>query len=207
MRMKPWPVAALIALAMASPASAHHVMGGSAPVNFFDGLLSGLAHPVIELDHLAFVIALGLAAAFSAHGFRLVLLFIAGSLLGVMGQGLSSLVPHLELWVALSMVGLGLVFAARMFGGSLGWWVFVAVAGVLHGLAYGESIASSPGLAVISYLIGLAVTQAMLAVMAKTFVDLMRVDQSVLSTSGSRIVGAVMVALGMVFATTSLLPI
>src|SRR5258708_8756452 len=39
------------------PALAHHVMGGQVPVTFRDGLLSGLAHPIIGIDHFAAVVA------------------------------------------------------------------------------------------------------------------------------------------------------
>ena len=39
------------------PAEAHHVMGGRMPSTFMEGLLSGLGHPVVGLDHLAFIVA------------------------------------------------------------------------------------------------------------------------------------------------------
>ena len=39
-------------------ASAHHVMGGKTPTTFVDGFLSGLGHPVIGPDHLAFLLAI-----------------------------------------------------------------------------------------------------------------------------------------------------
>src|SRR5258708_39001607 len=42
---------------LADPALAHHVMGGRLPVTFADGLLSGLGHPIIGLDHFAAVVA------------------------------------------------------------------------------------------------------------------------------------------------------
>lgn len=44
-----------------APASAHHVMDGQLPSTFAQGLLSGLGHPVIGPDHLAFLIAVGVA--------------------------------------------------------------------------------------------------------------------------------------------------
>ena len=45
---------ALLAMPFAiEPAFAHHVVGGKMPVTFMDGLLSGLGHPIIGLDHLA----------------------------------------------------------------------------------------------------------------------------------------------------------
>src|SRR5262249_57584778 len=43
------------------PAFAHHMMGGRTPSTFMEGLLSGLGHPVIGLDHLAFLLAVGVA--------------------------------------------------------------------------------------------------------------------------------------------------
>ncbi len=55
---------ALVALSVvaAGPALAHHPMGGVTPATFADGLLSGLGHPVIGLDHFAAVIAVGALA-------------------------------------------------------------------------------------------------------------------------------------------------
>jgi urease accessory protein len=44
-----------------STASAHHVMGGKTPANFAEGVLSGLGHPIIGPDYLAFLVALGVA--------------------------------------------------------------------------------------------------------------------------------------------------
>jgi hypothetical protein len=61
-------VLTLGAMLLATPASAHHAMGGATPSNLWEGLLSGLAHPVIGLDHLAFVIAAGLIAAVHRRG-------------------------------------------------------------------------------------------------------------------------------------------
>src|ERR1044071_6160591 len=46
---------------MTASASAHHVMGGKMPTTFAEGFLSGLGHPVIGPDHLAFLLAIGVA--------------------------------------------------------------------------------------------------------------------------------------------------
>jgi urease accessory protein len=48
-------------LATAGTASAHHLMGGKTPTTFADGILSGVGHPIIGPDHLAFLVALGIA--------------------------------------------------------------------------------------------------------------------------------------------------
>nr|MDJ0600449.1 HupE/UreJ family protein [Crocosphaera sp.] len=46
-------------LILAQPATAHHPFGGQTPSNFFEGFLSGLGHPIIGLDHFAFILASG----------------------------------------------------------------------------------------------------------------------------------------------------
>ena len=46
--------AAMAILLTASPAFAHHAMGGGVPSTLGQGLLSGFGHPVIGVDHLAF---------------------------------------------------------------------------------------------------------------------------------------------------------
>src|SRR5262245_65599030 len=61
-------LAALIALFVADPALAHHAMDGATPTTFWHGLLSGLGHPVIGLDHLAAIIAVGCLAAAQSKG-------------------------------------------------------------------------------------------------------------------------------------------
>ena len=54
------------------PALAHHVMGGQVPVTFRDGLLSGLAHPIIGIDHFAAVVAVACLASTHRAGSLLV---------------------------------------------------------------------------------------------------------------------------------------
>ena len=48
--------------------SAHHPFGGEAPKTIAEGLLSGIGHPVIGLDHIVFVIAVGLLATIVRKG-------------------------------------------------------------------------------------------------------------------------------------------
>src|SRR6185437_11758768 len=58
------------------PAFAHHVMGGRMPATFGEGILSGLGHPVIGLDHLAAVIAVGCLAAAHRSASALAVAFV-----------------------------------------------------------------------------------------------------------------------------------
>ena len=74
---------AFAAMAVAAPAWAHHVMGGELPQTFLQGLLSGLAHPVIGLDHLAAIVGVGILAALAGRGVGPVLAFSAAMIAGV----------------------------------------------------------------------------------------------------------------------------
>jgi hydrogenase/urease accessory protein HupE len=58
---------------------AHHFMGEQLPQTFTQGFLSGLGHPVIGVDHAAFIIAAGFLLAPIGRGMRGVLALILGS--------------------------------------------------------------------------------------------------------------------------------
>ena len=68
---------------MAPPAFAHHPTGGKLPATLWHGLLSGLGHPVIGPDHLAFLLAFGAVAALIPAGWRACVAFVAASMAGV----------------------------------------------------------------------------------------------------------------------------
>src|SRR5258706_16140641 len=65
------------------PALAHHVMGGQVPVTFRDGLLSGLAHPIIGIDHFAAVVAVACLGAAHPAGSFVVFCFLVAIGAGV----------------------------------------------------------------------------------------------------------------------------
>lgn len=162
-------LAAVLALA-ATPALAHHPLAGAPMETTLHGVLSGIGHPVLGFDHLAFVIAAGLLAAFT--GYRLlaplgyVLGMIAGTALMVGGVAM----PMAEPMIALSLLIVGVLVAS---GRSLGTAPVVALIGVLglfHGSAFGQSIAGQEGSlavgVVAGYFAGLALVQWAIAVAA-----------------------------------------
>lgn len=69
-------------LLASTPALAHHPFGGQTPTNAIQGFLSGMGHPVIGLDHLAFVITAGLLAAVMGRGLSIPIAFVVASLAG-----------------------------------------------------------------------------------------------------------------------------
>src|SRR5215470_2562453 len=98
-------------LSAAGSASAHHVMGGRTPSTFAEGLLSGLGHPVIGIDHLAFLIAVGIVVGMGGLNLALPVLFVAASALGVAAHGYGITVPAAEPIVALSVLLVSLLIA------------------------------------------------------------------------------------------------
>ena len=159
-------IAALLALAGTDPALAHHMEGGTLPATFASGLLSGLGHPVIGLDHLAFIVAAGLLVGAAGLPLWLPLVFVAASLGGVAVHLALLGLPAVELVIASSVCLAGVLLATgrRMPGGA--WAAIFAVAGLFHGYAYGEAIVGSEPTPLGAYLVGLALVQAAIATAA-----------------------------------------
>lgn len=170
-KLSPIALAALTAV-LPVPALAHHAMGGEAPVTAWQGIVSGVAHPVIGLDHLAFLLAAGVLAA--AVGRRAGIAALAAFL----GAGLVGAVLHLggfglgpvEAAVALSVIGAGvalLAAPARLPGAAPGWLALgFGVAGLFHGHAYAEAVAGSGPAVVVAYLLTLLAMQAGIGLLA-----------------------------------------
>jgi len=155
--------AATSLLAAMGPAAAHHPMGGVTPSTFMEGFLSGIGHPVIGIDHLAFILAIGIAAAYASGGFGIIAAFIAASSVGVLSHVAELSVPLVEPLVATSVIVAGAALAAGMTSARSGWLVLAIVAGLLHGYAFGESITGAERTVIGAYLIGLAVIQVAIA--------------------------------------------
>jgi urease accessory protein len=156
-------LAATIIMAGAGSAVAHHPTGGKTPSTFMEGFLSGIGHPVIGIDHLAFIIAIGIAAAFTSGGFGIIAAFIAASTVGVLIHIAELNVPLVEPLVATSVIVAGAALAAGMTSARHGWLALAVVAGLFHGYAFGEAAVGAERTVIGAYLIGLALIQAAIA--------------------------------------------
>jgi urease accessory protein len=148
---------------LAEPAFAHHLMGGHMPATFMQGILSGLGHPVIGVDHFAAVVAVGCLAAAHRAGGALAVAFVVTMMAGVAVHLHGTTVPAAELLVALSVLVLGLILLRAPelpVSAALGLFVLV---GLMHGYALGESIYGAERTPLIAYLLGLAVIQSAVA--------------------------------------------
>lgn len=146
-------------ISFASPAAAHHAMDGRLPTNWLEGFLSGLAHPVISIDHFAFVVAIGLLCAKQQRGALILAAFILSALVGTMLHLFQLDLPIVELAIAGSVVGLGALLLAAQ---PVSWLLLTALgiaAGVFHGYAYGEAIIGAEMTPLLAYLTGFSLMQ------------------------------------------------
>jgi urease accessory protein len=187
----------------ASPAFAHHVMDGKLPSTFGEGLLSGLGHPVIGVDHLAFLIAVGVAVGVGGLSLLLPLVFVGASAIGVVlhVQGID--LPAAELVIAASVVIAGAMLARgdRLPGAA--WAALFAVAGLFHGYAYGESIFGAEQTPLAAYLLGLVVIQALVATGAAMLCRSLGATEQAVQT---RLAGATVAGIGLAVLAGQLVP-
>jgi urease accessory protein len=152
------------------PAAAHHPMDGAMPETLWQGFASGIGHPVIGLDHLAFLLAAGVLAAALPRGdaFRAMAGFLAAGMVGLTlhmaGIGLG--VTEALVATSVLLTGLALLVAKRVSAPAL--LAGFALAGLFHGHAFAEAVIGVEATPIIAYLAGLAVIQGALMLGAMT---------------------------------------
>jgi urease accessory protein len=150
---------AIAVLLSAPPASAHHPFGGTTPSTFFEGFLSGLGHPVIGLDHLTFVVAIGLLSALHGRGLVIPTAFVVAAMGGTVIHLFAVDLPAVELVISASVLGFGVLLARKAMP-NLAWVVgLAAIAGIFHGYAYGEAIVGAEMNPIVAYLAGFTLVQ------------------------------------------------
>lgn len=161
------PTLGAVALA-ATPALAHHPLGGMPMETFAHGALSGVGHPLLGFDHLFFVLAVGVAALFTGRALTAPLAFIAAMIAGVFLATGGVQLPMVEPVIALSLVVLGgLVARGKALSAPVAMAVFAGL-GVFHGWAFGGALTGqeggAPAAVLVGYLLGLAAIQYAIAV-------------------------------------------
>ena len=151
-------------------ALAHHPLDGAIPSNFFEGFMSGLAHPIIGLDHFAFVIAVGLLAVFRKKlGLIIPVSFCLATALGTTIHLASIDLPAPELIIAISVLTMGIALALENQV-NLGLITLLsAIAGIFHGYAYGEAIVGAEMTPLAAYLLGFVGIQLVISAIAFYF--------------------------------------
>lgn len=198
-------LSALAAAGSITPALAHHPMGGATPSTFTEGLLSGIGHPIIGLDHLAFVIGVGLLALMLGRRFTLPLAFIGATGAGVLIHLASISLPAVETVIALSVLLIGALAVSGSKLPTLIAAALFATAGLFHGFAYGEAIFGAETTPLLAYFLGFAAIQYAVAVgvgyAIQGFADLTE-----RAMTNVRIAGGVVAGVGLVFVAETLMP-
>ena len=188
-------VAVIVLLFSLEPALAHHPIGGATPTTFLQGLLSGLGHPVIGLDHLAAVLAVGCLAATQPRGVLLIAAYVVASLVGTWAHIGEATFQNAEIFVALSVVALGLtLFRKNPLRQDIVFALF-AGAGLLNGYALGESIANAEFTPIAAYFTGLTLIQSTIALAALYGTRLLATREK-LHLLAVRVIGAFAVGAG-----------
>ena len=140
------------------PALAHAEMGA------LGGFQSGFVHPIIGVDHLIAMLAVGIWGA--QMGGRSVwtlpvtfpLIMAVGAIIGMTGLDL----PIVELGIALSVVVLGLVIAFAWRAPEWAALLLIAIFAIFHGYAHGAELPSAVDPA--SYAVGFVVATGLIHV-------------------------------------------
>lgn len=160
-------------------AFAHHPLEGRAPRTLLEGLLSGLAHPVIELEHFVFLLAVGVACVRAPRwGFAGPALFALGSLIGAWSWERYGTAWIPSLWILLPtliLMGAWLGIASSSFRvsqklrGRTGAMILalgLCGSGIAHGFFFGEGILGAQPGPLNAYLLGLGFSCASVGILA-----------------------------------------
>ncbi|MBE9221239.1 HupE/UreJ family protein [Cyanobacterium stanieri LEGE 03274] len=181
-----------------NPALAHHPLDGKTPSNFFEGFMSGLGHPIIGLDHFAFIIATGCFAALLSLGLIIPTGFIVASVIGTGIHLMGVNLPYAETIIALSVLLSGITLALGKKPQQLWLISFALMAGIFHGYAYGEAVIGATMTPLISYLVGFSLIQWIIAFVSYKLISLTKsnINESPNNSLNLRFVGFTLSGIG-----------
>ncbi|MFC1810396.1 HupE/UreJ family protein [Patescibacteria group bacterium] len=124
----------LILLLIPQAALAHNI-GGS-------GILSGITHPLLGLDHLLAMVAVGVISTQMGRKtiWKVPATFIVFMLIGGIIAILGLILPAVEIAIALSVLVLGVAIAFSKKIPGIWAMLFVALFAIFHGHAHGEEM-------------------------------------------------------------------
>src|SRR5262245_43093755 len=110
------------------------------PTTLLEGLLSGITHPAVGLDHLTFMLVIGLVAGLANASLLIIACFVVGSLVGIVIHAANFDFAYSEQLVAISVILAGLLLLMGYGSKRSIWLPFAAIAGLVHGYAFGETV-------------------------------------------------------------------
>ena len=154
---------AFLAVLIPGAALAHHPMDGATPATLWQGFASGVGHPVIGFDHLAFIIGMAMLALLTKAPRLMPVAFVAACVVGTLIHLQAVTLPAAELVIAASVMLVGALGLAGARLPVVAAAALFAVAGVFHGYAYGEAVVGAEATPILAYLVGFAASQCAIA--------------------------------------------
>jgi len=198
--MKKTLLSGLAAAIIATPALAHHPLGGLPMETFTHGLLSGIGHPLLGFDHLFFVIAVGVAAIYTGYARSAPAAYILAMLVGCLMMNAGITLPLKEVVIGASLLIVGwIILSGRTLSLGAALTIF-AVFGLFHGSAYGDSLAAQEagigGSVLIGYLLGLGILQYGVAIASGWVVkNVFKANEAM--AINARLTGAIVAGMGL----------
>ena len=185
---------------IASPALAHHPfgMGDSSALTAWQGLVSGIGHPLLGPDHLLFLLAIALIGLKRPLAWVVPLLAIGlgGSVLSQFIPLPDAIAPWAEALVSLSLAAEGLIALSVLSP----FWLCPLIA--LHGFLLGSTIVGAEATPLMTYFLGLFLGQgALLLLVASWSKGLLER----LGAQGQRLGAGIWMGIGIAFAWVALI--
>ena len=190
----------LLAASIAVPAYAHHPfgMGDSTGLTAWQGLLSGIGHPLLGPDHLLFLLAVAFIGLRRPIKWVLPLLAVglAGSAFSQFIPLPDAIAPWAEALVSLSLVIEGLMALALVPV----QWLLPLIG--LHGFLLGSTIVGAEPTPLATYFLGLLIAQGALLLLVTT------ASKEVinwLGEQGQRLGAGIWIGIGLAFAWVAII--
>ena len=190
----------LVAVSLFTPAYAHHPfgMGDSTNLTAWQGLLSGIGHPLLGPDHLLFLLAIAFIGLRQPRAWVIPLLAVGlgGSVLSQFIPLPDAIAPWAEALVSLSLAAEGLI-ALTVASNA---WLLPLIG--IHGFLLGSTIVGAEPTPLLTYFLGLLIGQGALLLLVTSW------SKSLLERLGSqgqRLSAGIWIGIGMAFAWVALI--
>ncbi|MEJ6481447.1 HupE/UreJ family protein [Nostoc punctiforme UO1] len=135
--------------------------------NWWEGFLWGLADPVIALDSLVGIVAIGLLSSMFVRGTAIAGCFVLAAILGIVIHLFQLNFPGIEIAIAISTI----VFSTMLMMPNQPNFVVLALMGISAGLFQGYTVADSimgaEMMPLIAYIVGMTLTLFVVAMSAR----------------------------------------
>jgi urease accessory protein len=153
-------------LLLVEPALAQDSLDSATPHTVWHALQAGLGNPVVRIVPLAAAMAVGCLIAAQNKAALLIASYVIASVIGAAAHVGEKGLANLDAFLAVAAAAVGLmVFRTKPLRRDLAFALFAA-AGLINGYALGAPIANAQRDPIVAYLIGLAVINTALALVA-----------------------------------------